>query len=118
MKLVIAEENLNINEFHANSSTTVSEEFVAKKRLNNLDAPLESSTGSSSDQSNVKNAGLWANTSIDELVSKIQIDSSLKDTLLGTLQTLFSAITGQKKQCGVLGPKQFMTKLKEENGLI
>lgn len=117
-KIVVSEQGLNLSQFQDSSTSVRVEEQKQVPRKQELDAPLESNlSGSFQVESKVKKeVDPWAGTLIDSILSKFAYDDALNDTLLGSLQNLFSAITTQKKQIGVVGPKQFMTKLKEENG--
>jgi hypothetical protein len=118
--MVIDEEGLDLSKFHKTEDGRESLIASPTKRIMELDAPLESGTAGAIqvDGPNKKDANLWAGSVIESIVSKIAVDESLNDTLLGTLQNLFSVITSQKKQVGVIGPKQFMIKLKQENGIL
>ena len=83
----------------------------------NLDAPLEGSVQGSIlvESSSKKDIDVWNGTNIEFLAASLHLQPS-NDTLLDSLQNLFIAISDQKKQVGVIGPKQFITKLKESNG--
>ena len=82
-----------------------------------LDAPLEGSIQGAVqvDSSTKKDVDVWAGTIIESIAAGLHLHPS-NDTLLDSLQTLFSAISSQKRQVGVIGPKQFITKLKQSNG--
>lgn len=87
----------------------------------NLDAPLEGNVAGAV-QVNFSSGGkkdvdVWTGTLIESLVAGLHLCSS-NDTLLDSIQSLFSAIASQKKQVGVIGPKQFITKLKQCNEIF
>ncbi len=91
------------------------------KRANQEDAPLEGSGNAVQIDSSLKNAAdsnPWAGSVVDSIATQFKVEEQLSDTPFAALQTLFKAISGQKKQVGVIGPKQFITKLKQENGIF
>ncbi|KAI8900526.1 hypothetical protein BC833DRAFT_581643 [Globomyces pollinis-pini] len=90
-----------------------------QKRTHDLDAPLESAiSGSAQVESSRRLDDVWAGTNIGQLMAGLNEDVDPSNTLLGTLQNLFSSILNQKKQCGTFQPKQFVTKLKQENEIF
>lgn len=59
---------------------------------------------------------VWATSPLSALLEGHAFDSEHSDNLLTALQDLFLQISSQKKRLGVIAPKQFITKLKAENG--
>lgn len=87
-----------------------------------LDEPLNASRPSVTTDSspNLKfSSEIWNGNPVQELLRFIKFESAAdltSQTLLGSLQNLFLSIATQKKKNGVIAPKQFITKLKLENG--
>lgn len=76
-------------------------------------------SGTSRDDSNSSNRfsrTIWDNTPVQSFAKQNQFTKD--PTLLFCLQNLFLAISSHKKQRGVIAPKAFITKLKQENELF
>jgi hypothetical protein len=82
-----------------------------------LDEPIKSSRLSVG-ETNGKDSESWNGTLVRRTIELFKFNSLSDATLLGCLQNLFVAISTQKKRSGVMGPRQFVTKLKQENGLL
>lgn len=81
-----------------------------------MGVPLESSDSNVQIDAAVRQVpDVWAGSSIDQIVQHYSIEGN-SDNMLDAIQNLFVAISNQKKQVGVIGPRQFITKLKQENG--
>ncbi|KAH6562365.1 hypothetical protein BASA62_009209 [Batrachochytrium salamandrivorans] len=61
---------------------------------------------------------IWSGSHISSVLEKITFNEDMDNTMLHAMQELFSAISSQKKQSGVFSPRQFISKLKEENELF
>ena len=60
---------------------------------------------------------LWTDTNYSKIAEKYQLETKSSDrTLLNELQSLFATISSKKKRIGVHGPKEFVGKLKSQNG--
>ncbi|KAJ3370551.1 hypothetical protein HDU91_006140 [Kappamyces sp. JEL0680] len=120
-KLVAYEEALNLSQFSALAvEGEAADQTSALPARRDLDAPLEGAGNAIQVETNTKSkeTSTWTGTLVDSIVSQFPDDQELSDTLFAAIQTLFSAISSQKKQVGVIGPKQFMTKLKQENEIF
>lgn len=90
------------------------------KNYQELDAPLDGNIQGAvvidSHSSDSKGKSWSGGSPLEDLVSKFELDLEFQDTLFDSLQNLFIGISSQKKRIGVIGPKQFISKLKQSNG--
>ncbi|KAJ3272942.1 hypothetical protein HDV01_005139 [Terramyces sp. JEL0728] len=117
-KSVALENNIDISLLVPNSTNQRVPSTTNMPSKKELDAPLEGSFVGSVQDNSKKSTEIWNGTTMDALVNKLGLDGSQNDTILGALQNLFLSISTQKKQTGVMGPKQFITKLKQENEIF
>jgi hypothetical protein len=86
------------------------------KSLVELDAPLQSVNTSTDLYNNRFSRQVWDGTAARKVAQHLKLDNP-ETTLLSAIQNLFVTISSHKKQKGVIAPKAFITKLKQENGL-
>jgi tellurite resistance protein len=116
VKLVLQEENLDISQLLNTVVKPKVEKEGSSSKKNDLDAPLESAGSTMQiDAGNGSVSEMWKGTTAQQVVEHFGLDRN-SDNMLGAIQNLFVAISCQKKQTGVIGPRQFITKLKQENG--
>ena len=101
------------------NSNITSSKPITPSQNRNLDSPLEGSFQGSVqvDNESKKDTHFWNGTIIEAITANFHLQPR-NNTLLHSLQNLFVTISTQKKQVGVIGPKQFITKLKESNGTL
>jgi hypothetical protein len=116
VKLVLQEENMNVDQL-LETAVKPKEQYEGNAtKKNDLDAPLESAGSTQQVDAGASNVSdMWKGTTAQQVVQHFGIDNN-SDNMLGAIQNLFVAISSQKKQTGVIGPRQFITKLKQENG--
>lgn len=120
-KMEVTERRLDIKKL-LNSKNSVLQSNGPNQNASNskrVSDSLERSTSSLHADSSLKsNTDAWEKSQISLLVNKLDMDMSQNDTLLTSLQSLFISISNQKKKVGVMGPKHFIAKLKEQNEIF
>jgi hypothetical protein len=114
IKLIVEQEKIDTTQLQGFKTQNEIPQILVKK--NELDMPLEGAGSNVQvDSVSTQVADIWNGTKIDQLVQQYSINAN-SDNILCSIRNLFIAITNQKKQMGVIGPRQFITKLKQENG--
>jgi ubiquitin C-terminal hydrolase len=116
IKNVMLEDKVKVDELMASKNIVKDEPKSSSIKKLELDVPLESTINTTIEVTN--NEDIWAGNNIKNISARLAIESEQEETLLDTLQKLFSTISNQKKPVGVIGPKQFVTKLKEKNEIF
>jgi hypothetical protein len=114
--MVLERENLRADSILKAVAATYrhnNDQNIAAKR-SNIYAPLDVPANAVTE--NYHSSETWNESEIRQIALKLSLLNEENDTLLGCLQNLFESISTQKKPVGVVGPKNFVTKLKEANG--